>query len=639
MSGLYKGFITTDGKQPTEKYKGLDKFKCYKDVQKLPSFAGVLRDDCIMIDVDDATQAEILMQIVEDLQIRCRVTCTKRGKHFTFRNSGVDKCGTGLKLACGLVADIKTGGMPEVLKVDGEERFCEWGDENPETGDYDELPIWMHPVVTNMDFLTMEAGTGRNSSLFGYILVLQTQLAMTNDQCRETIRIINDYVLPEPLDDGELDVILRDDSFSKELFYEGKTFFHNRFGDYLKAKYHIKRINGQLHVYKDGVYVTGHRYLENVMVRDIPTLKYSLRTEVIRYLEASIPENEPTGTHENLIAFQNGVLDINSGSTYPFHPDFIITNKIPWDYNPSARCPLVDLTLNKISCQDPEIRSLLEECIGYCFYRKNNLQKSFILTGVGSNGKSTFLEMLKYLLGDSNISQLDIAELDDRFSTVMLAGKLANIGDDISSDFIQGKTVSFFKKAVTGNGLKAENKGQDIFFFKPYTKLLFSANEIPRMKNKGFEAIRRRLLIIPFRAKFSKDDPDYDYQIEDKLKTQVAMEYLILLGIAGLKRALKNRGFTESIKVQAELDAFERDNNPILSWLEFVKDDNITDVVSDYITRKTVNELYSSYDIFCRNNGFYPTASSEFSKRLQSQFGLISTRKTINGIKHTMLKK
>ena len=72
--GLYKGFIATDGKQPIEKYKGINKFKCYKDVAKLPSFAGVLRDDCIMIDVDDAEQAEKMMQIVEDLQIRCRVT-------------------------------------------------------------------------------------------------------------------------------------------------------------------------------------------------------------------------------------------------------------------------------------------------------------------------------------------------------------------------------------------------------------------------------------------------------------------------------------------------------------------------------------------------------------------------------------
>ena len=194
--GLYKGFIATDGKTPTEKYKGIDKFKSYKDVQKLTSFAGVLCDDAIMIDIDDAEQAEKMMTIIEDLQIRCRVTCTKRGKHFTFRNSGVDKCGTGLKLACGLTADIKTGGMPEVLKVEGEERFCEWGEENPEVGEYDELPIWMHPVNSKMDFTQT---VSRNSDFFGYILVLQTQLAMTKEQCKQTIKIINQYVLPEAL--------------------------------------------------------------------------------------------------------------------------------------------------------------------------------------------------------------------------------------------------------------------------------------------------------------------------------------------------------------------------------------------------------------------------------------------------------
>lgn len=388
MRGLYKGFIATNGKKPIEKYKGLNGFKCYEDAKKLPSFAGVLRDDCIMVDVDDTEQSEKLMRVVKDHQIKCRVIRTKRGKHFTFRNSGVEKGGTDLKLACGLTADVKVGGgAAETLKVNGEERFCEWGDENPENGEYDTLPLWLHPVNTNMDFLSMEAGTGRNSGLFGYILVLQTQLAMTNDQCRECIRIINNYVLPEPLDDNELETILRDNSFSKELFYEGKTFLHNRFGDYLKAKYHIKRINNQLHAYRDGVYMAGHRYLGNMMVRDIPTLKYSLRTEVIRYLEALIPENESTGTHENLIAFRNGVMDINTETLHPFNPDFIITNKIPWDYNPAAQCPLVDRTLDKMACHDPEIRSLLEECIGYCFYRKNNLQKSFILTGVGRKGK------------------------------------------------------------------------------------------------------------------------------------------------------------------------------------------------------------------------------------------------------------
>ena len=32
MSGLYKGFIATDGKTPLEKYKGLNKFKPHLNI-------------------------------------------------------------------------------------------------------------------------------------------------------------------------------------------------------------------------------------------------------------------------------------------------------------------------------------------------------------------------------------------------------------------------------------------------------------------------------------------------------------------------------------------------------------------------------------------------------------------------------
>ena len=116
----------------------------------------------------------------------------------------------------------------------------------------------------------------------------------------------------------------------------------------------------------------------------------------------------------------------------------------------------------------------------------------------------------------------------------MLAGKLANIGDDISNEFLQGKTIAVFKKIVSANSIKAENKGQDVFFFKPYTKLLFSANTIPRMQSKGFSAIKRRLAIIPFNAVFSKNDPDYDSTVKWKLKSQSAMEYLIVIALQGL---------------------------------------------------------------------------------------------------------
>lgn len=103
---------------------------------------------------------------------------------------------------------------------------------------------------------------------------------------------------------------------------------------------------------------------------------------------------------------------------------------------------------------------------------------------------------------------MDIGELDEGFSVAALAGKLANIRDDISDEFLQRRSIATFKKIVTGDRIKAEFKGENPFEFAPYAKLLFSANDIPRTKDKT-GAVLRRMVIIPFNAVFSKDDPDY----------------------------------------------------------------------------------------------------------------------------------
>lgn len=616
--GLYKGFIATDGKTPMEKYKGVKTFKTYAEVKDLPSFAGVLRDDCIMVDLDDGEQAEKMMQIIEDHQIRCRVTCTKRGKHFTFRNSGVDKCGTGLKLACGLTADIKTGGMPEVLKVDGEERFCEWGEIDPEAGEYDELPLWMHPVSTKLDFTQT---VSRNNDFFGYILVLQTQLAMTKDQCRETIKIINSHVLPEPLEDSELEVILRDESFEKPVFFNGKTFLHDAFANWMINQHHIKRINGQLHVYKDGIYSAGYRNLEFMMLKAFPQMKDAQRKEVLKYIEVMRTEDEPTAD-ANLIAFKNGIYNIATGTLTGFSPDVVITNQIPWDYNPAAHSEIAAKTLDKMACQDPEIRQLLEECIGYCFYRRNELSVSMFLTGEKANGKSTFLQMLQDVLGVQNTSNLGLDELDERFAPVTMFGKLANIGDDISDDFLYGRSIAHFKKIVSGNMIKAENKGVDMFFYKPFVKLIFSANQIPRMKDRT-GAVLRRMVIIPFNATFSKTDPDYDPYIAWKLKDAAVMEYLVKIGVDGLKRILENHSFTQSKKVDAEIKEYTEYNNPILLFL--------AETEQEEIINQETRLVHSQYEIFCNANDFQNMGLATFSKEINRQLDCQTVAKRING--------
>ena len=624
---LYKGYVETKGKQSIEKLKNRTKYKTYEEVKDLNGFGGVLANDTILIDIDDAEQSEILMNIVEEFQLDCRVYCTSRGRHFLFKNHTIARNRTHVQLAVGLTADIKVGSKLsyEVIKINGEERFCEWDIE--EGGKYQEVPKWLFPVKATAEFVDMDAGDGRNQALFNYILTL-TANDFTVDETRECIRILNKFVLKEPLSDDELEVILRDEAFQKPVFFMGSTFLFDKFAVYMKNIAHIVKINGQLHIYKEGIYTNGYKEIEADMIQHIPNLKKMQRREVLDYMELIVEEKQPS--EANLIAFNNGVYDIMTGELKPFSTEIVITNKIPWDYDPDAYSELADSTLNKLSCGDAVIRSLLEECIGYCFYRRNELGKAFILTGDKSNGKSTFLDCVKAILGEKNISALDLKELGDRFNTSMMFGKLANIGDDIGDDFLQGSQVSIFKKIVTGNRIKAERKGQDPFEFNPFIKLLFSANDIPRMKDKT-GAVLRRLVIIPFNATFGKSDPDYDPFIKYKLIEKESIEYFIRLGIEGLKRVIINDEFTKSTKVQNQLNEYEEENNPIIA---FIADSGI-----DMIENEPTNEVYKRYQVFCADNAMTPMSNIVFSKQINKRLGFKVIQKKLNNVNRKIFVK
>lgn len=632
-SMVFRTYAKGEGKSPAKgiKLKGRKTVLSYEEAEKNDSFGGLLQEGVIDISFDTDELSQKFWDMAEKNDWNCLILENPENGHihsyWKIPNDWSFPDGSDKKLAVGLMADVHHHDTYIPLRVYGVDRFPP----SYEPDQLDIVPEELFPVNTQIDLLNLAEGDGRNDSLFRYILVLQGA-GMEEDTIRRVLENANKFILSDALGQDELDVILRDESFEKPVFYKGKTFLHDKFGDYMIRQFNIIRFNRQLHCYRDGIYITGHKYIENLMLQVIPNIKANQRTEVLKYLEVKIPDDEEVHMQETLIAFRNGVLNIMTDELLPFSPEYIVTNKIPWDYNPNAYDELMDSTLNKISCNDHEIRALLEECAGYCLYRKNDLETSFILTGTGSNGKSTYLEALECMLGQNNVSNLDIAELDDRFSTVMLAGKLANIGDDISNEFLQGKTIAVFKKIVSANSIKAENKGQDVFFFKPYTKLLFSANTIPRMQSKGFSAIKRRLAIIPFNAVFSKNDPDYDSTVKWKLKSQSAMEYLIVIALQGLKRAL-SYGFTESQKVKDEVEQFEKDNNPVLGWLESLDEDEEV----QYIARTPLTDLYVSYDSYCYQNGFKSTSNAEFSKQIQKKFGLKPSRRTIQGKKYTFL--
>lgn len=233
--------MPTRNKQCLEKFKGVEKLKTRSEVQDLDEYAGILGEETILIDVDDAETSELLFRIVQDLELKCRVYATTRGKHFLFKNCGVKKSWTKCTLAVGITTDGKVGANNsyEILKSGGVERPILY--DFPE-GEIQELPKWLTPVKSNYDFPNLGEGDGRNQTLFNYILTLQSD-DFTKEEARECIRLINRYVLKKPLSDKELDVILRDDAFKKTSFFRDKTFLFDKFATYLKNNNHIVKIN------------------------------------------------------------------------------------------------------------------------------------------------------------------------------------------------------------------------------------------------------------------------------------------------------------------------------------------------------------------------------------------------------------
>lgn len=619
---FFKGYIATRNKRPLQPFKDAD-LLTLQQAQAHSEYAGVLASNTVLIDVDNAAQADKLLEIIKACDVHCQVRKTDRGLHFYFTN--VDRsfatCMTGTKLAIGVSADIKVGIKASfaVLKKDGCERPIIY-----DTKDYQEPPKWLLPIHTSIDLFAMRTGEGRNTALFSYILPLLSA-GFTKSECRDVLHLINSHVLAEPLNESELATICRDEAFDVAIkpsfFNERGKFLFNVFADYLITQLHIKRVNGQLHMFDGKVYINGDRPLERAMLEQIPDLTQAKRREVLAYMEVMLKDNVDTAP-ANYIAFKNGILDINTGELLPFSPAFVITNLINHDYKVDAECELVDSSLNKLACNDMNVRALLEEMAGYCFYRRNELRKAFMLVGDKANGKSTFIAMLQTMVGDSNCASLDLKEVSERFKTAELYGKLVNLGDDIDEEFIANTAV--FKKLVSGDRLNAERKGKDPFDFSNYSKFVFSANVLPRMRDKT-SAVLDRLVIVPFQAHFSKDDKDYRPFIKYELCQEPAIERLIKLGVDALRRVLSRKAFTSSHKVKDSLDDYAMLNNPILMYLQ--------DVTPEQLCTESVGYWHEKYHEFCTVNGITTLSRIEFSRQVLRTYPTLKIkRKMINGV-------
>lgn len=620
IENMLKGYIPTwkKGKLPTEEIKGRKEFYSLDAVKQLDSYGGVLEDDVIMIDIDDMEESETLHKMIDEMGISCNIIKTTRGKHFYFRNVEITKESTN-KTSCVGVShmDVKLGMNNRItpLKIDGEYRVIE-----REVEELDFVPRWLRSVRANVDFKMLEEGGGRNQALFNYILTLQ-QTGMSKDEVKETITLINKYILKDPIGEKELDTILRDDAFMKQSFYDEKgKLQYQSLANYLKHEYNIIKLDNQLHIYHNGVYVRDTDEIERLLIKYIANSTKANRSEMLRWLELVCEEYK--SANERYILFKNGIYDTKEDLLMAHDPSMIFQNMIPWNYNPHAESKSVDKLLNKVSCKDENIKSLIEEMFGFCLLRRSERGKFFILTGEGSNGKSTTLEMLIHMLGEDNIASISMKNLTKRFNAFQLHGKLANIGDDISGSFIEESED--LKKMTTGERMTVEEKGKNPYTIKPYAKLIFSANDIPKVKDSSF-GFKRRMMIIPFNAKIRHTDKDFDPYIKDKVLTTESMEYVILLALEGLKRLTLTNTFTESEKVEKELEEYHKANNPIMDFVE---------ECGEKIENNTTKQVYRVYTIWCHENGYNPVTSRKFTLQLNLLCGYQTRQSMIAGVRY-----
>ena len=431
------------------------------------------------------------------------------------------------------------------------------------------------------------------------------------------------------------------------FFGEKGKFLFDIFSKYLVKKHNIINIENELYIYNGKVYQKD-KQLEKIMIDEIKDLSSKNRSETLKYIYLIAPEKERDD--KGLIVFNNGIYSAANDKLYPFNSDYIITNLVPWDYKEEGiYSELMDNTLNKLACNNKDIRTLIDEVIGYILFSKNQLGKAFIIVGDRANGKSTFLNCMKFMIGIENTSYLSLTDItNSRFRVIETKDKLLNIGDDIGSGYIQESEN--LKKLITGDPMTAEKKGKDPIKFNCYAKFLFSANEIPQVKDPT-GAMLRRLIIIPFLNTFTKESGDYDPYFIDRIKSRECMEYLIYIGIEGLKRVLKNKGFSETEETKRLLKEFNENNNPIFGFIEYLENDSPNPMTFDYIINhfstqeifegvggtfpndKNLNDYLIGYKVWARNNGFNPLSFTNFKKSMQRNFNLEIKRIMKNGVR------
>lgn len=283
---------------------------------------------------------------------------------------------------------------------------------------------------------------------------------------------------------------------------------------------------------------------------------------------------------------------------------------------------------------DTETRKTATYALSTMLSGTGKFRKLQIWNGAGSNGKSTLMELMKYVIGERAISyKADI--LLNKLHSASLTPELAVFRGALvafASETEESKRVSQGAvKALTGNETMTANpKYQGMIEFKTTFQLVLSTNYLPTFSAHD-AAFINRVLILPFYTAFYRTEeemerakargaryfkPAKDAQVLEHAIRQERAE--ILHYLAKRYQELDN-DIPESAECQESKKHYIDDNNDIIKFLhEFVEYQDSPAGKAWFVPTKDITEFYNQ-----ENNTKY---SSKFVlMRLKEVYPLVET--------------
>lgn len=348
------------------------------------------------------------------------------------------------------------------------------------------------------------------------------------------------------------------------------------------------------------------------MCSQINIIKPKERTEILNALKQRARKNKPEKPKKSWIQFNDEIIDLETGERFEATPKYFVTNPIPYDLGRTDET----LTMDKIFEEwvGKDYVQTLYEIIAYCLICDYPLHRLFCFIGVGMNGKTCFLNLLRKFVGDYNVAstELDIL-LNSRFEITRLHKKLVcQMGE---TNFNQMNKTSIIKK-LTGNDLIGfEYKNKTPFEDINYAKIIIATNNLPTTTDKtvGFY---RRWMIIDFPNQFSekkdilKDIPEEEYN-------NLAMKCIGLLF-----NLLKKKEFHKEGDIEERKKRYEDKSDPLQKFIgEYVLED-----LNEYVSKA---DFYKKFNEWCRENRFREMAENTIGKKMKEK-GIDPGRKYVD---------